>query len=108
MRSLFVACALLVAMGNAGADTNAATELARKQYKAGEAEFTLGRYAVALEHFNDAYARAPFPDLLFDIGRCHEELGHYKEAIAAYERFTIVAPNQSERVHDRIVALAGC
>ena len=46
-----------------------------------------GEYARALVLFNEAYAREPDPNLLFNIARCHEKLGQAEAAIAKYDEF---------------------
>jgi tetratricopeptide (TPR) repeat protein len=44
-------------------------------------------FASALTLFNQAYARDPDPNLLFNIARCHEKLGDSAAAIEQYEAF---------------------
>jgi hypothetical protein len=61
------------------------SEDARDRYDRGE-------YARALVLFNEAYAREPDPNLLFNIARCHEKLGQPAAAIDKYEEF-LASPN---------------
>ena len=61
------------------------SEDARNRYDRGE-------YERALVLFNEAYAREPDPNLLFNIARCHEKLGQPQAAIEKYEAF-LASPN---------------
>src|SRR5687767_1825973 len=48
----------------------------------GQSLFQQGRYEPALEAFREAYAQQPSAVLLFDMGSCAMELGHYQQALA--------------------------
>jgi tetratricopeptide (TPR) repeat protein len=61
------------------------SEQARSRYEAGD-------YARALELFDQAYARDPDPNLLFNSARCHEKLGDTAAALDKYEAF-LASPN---------------
>jgi len=61
------------------------SERARSRYDSGD-------YARALTLFEQAYAREPDPNLLFNIARCHERLGDTARAIDKYEEF-LASPN---------------
>jgi tetratricopeptide (TPR) repeat protein len=93
-----LACALVLACLCAAAPRAFAqpapsqAQVARKEHEEGRRAFAERRFAVALDHFQTAYALAPFPDLLFNIGRCQEELGRLAEAIDTYRRYLAVAP----------------
>jgi hypothetical protein len=56
------------------------SEQARARYEAGE-------FSRALALFDQAYARDPDPNLLFNIARCHEKLGDTAAALDKYEAF---------------------
>ena len=56
------------------------TQQAAKAYKAKKYEESLGL-------FEKAYAAKPVPNLLYNMGRIHEKLGHFEAAIDHYERF---------------------
>src|SRR5262245_32405573 len=70
--------------------------LARDKFQEGRVEFAAQHYEKALALFEEAYRLAPFPDLLFNIGRCEQQLGHYRAALAAYEQFLAVHPSDPE------------
>jgi len=65
----------------------------------------------ALDEFTAAGESAPteLPDLWFDIGQCQRNLGHARQATAAFERYLELKPDASdrERVRALIVALGG-
>lgn len=81
---------------------------ARQKFDEGREHFSAGRFQPALDAFKESYQLAPHPDLLFNIARCEEQLGHYRNALAAYERFLAVNPADPEarRRADEIRALA--
>jgi tetratricopeptide (TPR) repeat protein len=89
-----IAIAFLLLMGAAGAQEM--RSLARQKFDEGRVQFAAGHYDQALEHFKRSYDLAPHPDLLFNIGRCLEELNRYREAYEAYEKFLAVNPNDKD------------
>jgi tetratricopeptide (TPR) repeat protein len=60
---------------------------ARQYYDLGAEAYEKGDYPAALRAFDAAWAEAPHSDLLFNIARCHERMGHFEEAAQAYERY---------------------
>ena len=64
-----------------------ATEAATEHYTRGQNAFASGEYVQALTHFSEAQRLYPSPDFHFNIGRTHESLEHYTEAIAAYQAY---------------------
>jgi tetratricopeptide (TPR) repeat protein len=82
-----------VALGEGALERDAARAL----FEEGRIAFEKARYAEALERMERAYSLAPIPDLLYDIARCHEQLGHTADAISAYERYVALAPPSQER-----------
>ena len=73
------------------------TEVARRHFRAGSAAYESGDYATALQEFERARLVKPLADLDYNIGRCHDRLEHYPEAIAAYQRFVDATSNIAER-----------
>lgn len=78
----------------------AALELGQKLYDA-------AKHEEALAAFEEAYRAYPVPDLHYNIGLCHERLGHPREAIVAFELYIAGAPDAPDRpsVEHRIAAL---
>ncbi|WP_158542517.1 tetratricopeptide repeat protein [Lujinxingia litoralis] len=66
----------------------------------GAEHFRAGEYVQAIALFEQAYALDPVPNLLYNIGRCYEQMEDWDEAIAQYERFMVAPDVESEaRAH---------
>src|SRR3990172_5013099 len=59
---------------------------AREAFERGTALYGAGRYREAIVQFQTAQELRPHPSVLFNIARCHENLGEFAEALAHYER----------------------
>jgi len=59
-------------------------QIAQKHYELGERLYKTSDYSGALSNFVKAYKLAPLPAMLFNIARCHEVMGHRREAIKYY------------------------
>lgn len=59
-------------------------------------------YASALVEFQAAYARAPIPRLLINIGRSLYRLGQPADALKYYERFLLADPYPAPEVAQRV------
>ncbi len=91
--ALVAALAIVVAGGPARADHR---DEAEKLAKAGELLFDAGKYGDALRQFLDAYQRFDpprfvIPEVLWNIGRCYEELGNDASALHWFDEFRKVA-----------------
>jgi tetratricopeptide (TPR) repeat protein len=98
MRALLV---LSLAVTAAHADD--LRSVARDKFAEGRREFDAKHFERAIVLLKESYALAPYPDLLFNIGRCHEELHQYREALDVYERYLATNPGDpdvSRRVAD--------
>jgi tetratricopeptide (TPR) repeat protein len=82
----------------AWADAVGARDEAKAHHELARVEFSKGEYREALSEFQKAYAIAPIPDLLYNIGLCQEELHELDAAVRSYERYLAVKPNAEERV----------
>ncbi len=68
-------------------------------YREAVGAFEHGDYDAALARFQLLWERTRRPELLVNLGVCHERLGHAREAAAAYRQFlalTPAAPNRAE------------
>src|SRR6476660_8557378 len=64
----------------------------KKAYTDGEKKFKAGDYAGALVDFQAADSIKQTPHAARYIGLCQDNLGHYQDAVAAYERFLANVP----------------
>src|SRR5262245_19626711 len=70
-------------------------------------QYDLGHYREALRTFEQAKATKPLPAFDYNIGRCYEQLGQWRQAIDAYERYIKSEPPPADaaEVRDHIAAL---
>ncbi len=95
--ALMFVCASLVVAAPADAESDSFHDSAKRRFEEGKVEFDAKRFAPALELFKQSYAIAPYPALLFNIGRCQEELGLYTDAIDTFQRYLAVHPEAEVR-----------
>jgi tetratricopeptide (TPR) repeat protein len=94
MKSLFL-CLVLASTALAAPEAN--TEKARAAFQAAQALYQAGRFADALTKFQEAQALKPHPVIIFNIARCHEQLGAVPQALAAYREYLRLSPDASDR-----------
>jgi tetratricopeptide (TPR) repeat protein len=70
---------------------------ARGHFRRGETAFAMGRFAEALREYQAAYELRPLPGFLFNIGQCHRNLGHLKEAAFSFKRYLRLKPDAANR-----------
>lgn len=82
---------------------------AEKLAAAGELLFEAGKYRDALQQFLDAYAlfeppKFIIPEVIWNIGRCYEELGDDESAIRYFEEFhrLVKAPDYRSKAEAKI------
>ena len=101
-----IAAVLTIVLFAAPADTASRTHFMRAQ-KA----FAQHDWRRALDEFTatSEATTTELPDLWFDIGQCHRNLGHARQAVAAFERYLVLKPDAADRekVRTLIVALGG-
>jgi Tetratricopeptide repeat len=100
MRALLVA---LVALSPAAARADD-QELARAHFVTGGSYYEQARYAEALHEFEEAYRLSKRVGFLYNIGVCHEQLGHTSAAITAFEGYlgSVSAPAERADLQARI------
>ncbi|MGM0557628.1 MAG: tetratricopeptide repeat protein [Myxococcota bacterium] len=89
----------LSGFSEATAQTSEGESTARKVEKLaskGAKAYGEERYRDAIGYFEQAYDLQPVPNLLYNIGRCHEKLEEYEEAIEHYEEFAVAPEVGSE------------
>lgn len=75
-----------------GRPSKEALRAARAHFKQGRAFYEAGVYSDAVREYERAFALAPLPELLFNIGQAHRMRGAKPEAIAAYDRYLKAVP----------------
>ena len=91
-------CCLAFALAGtpARAEDDADTEVARRLFKEGRDLYGRGDYEKALAAFEKARTAKPLPAFDYNIARCHDRLGRWTEALAAYVRFVASTPDDAE------------
>lgn len=87
--------------------TSTASEAAKLHAEAGKSYFQAGDYTSALGSFKKAYDLAKTPALAYNIGRCHEKLSQWKEAIGWFETYVsmVADPREKSETLDKIEIL---
>jgi tetratricopeptide (TPR) repeat protein len=100
-----VAAVVLVAAPAPAPETRKATEA----FDAGLKLYRRGRYAAALEKFQEAYEAKPHPVVLYNIGKCYERLGDIPKALRNYRDYLRLEPDAKDKdaVTSAIAALEG-
>jgi tetratricopeptide (TPR) repeat protein len=60
---------------------------ARKAFKEASEEYKVGNFEGALEGFSLAYKLSERPQLLFNLGQCHKELGNWERALFFFNSY---------------------
>jgi tetratricopeptide (TPR) repeat protein len=85
--------------------------VSRAHFVKAQKSFTQHDWRHALDEFTAANETAPseLPDLWFDIAQCHRNLGHQRQAAAAFTRYLALSPDAPDRdkVRALIVSLGG-
>ncbi|MGK0359368.1 MAG: tetratricopeptide (TPR) repeat protein [Bradymonadia bacterium] len=94
----FIGLLFLVALhaGATAAPPDAAAQAAQV-YASGVAAFKAANYASALTQFERAYKLDPAPVLLYNIARCHEEMGNAKQATEGFGLYLARQPKSTDR-----------
>ncbi len=72
------------------------TTRAKAAYRRGTKAYAEARFDDALAAFQEASALVASPDLLFNIGLCHEQLEQYEDAIRTFEAYLAAKPDASD------------
>lgn len=87
--------------------TDAERQQAKDYFIAGSEAYSKKDYKTAIDKFKRAFEIVRSPEILFNIGRCHEELGETEDAIYHYEMYLRFYPtaDDADDVKRRIEAL---
>lgn len=83
--------------------------VARRHFESGGERYKEGEYREAIMHFEEAYDLTHAPELLYNIGKCHEELGEEAAARENYEMYLRMKPDaeDADEVRARMDRLGG-
>ncbi len=70
---------------------------AHLHYEIGRIAYEKHQWADAVAEFKKAYAIVPIPDLIYNIGRCQEQLGQPAEALASYRVYLATLTSDADR-----------
>jgi hypothetical protein len=87
--------------------TDAERQEAKNYFISGSEAYSKKDYKTAIDQFRKAFELVRSPEILFNIGRCHEELGETEDAIYHYEMYLRFYPTaeDAEDVKHRINVL---
>ena len=74
----------------------------RRHYQRALSLYQQGRFAAAIPEFEAAFARAPLPRLLFNLGQAHLKLGQASEALSCFSRYQALEPDLSPADRARV------
>lgn len=99
---LFIAIGLagLTPMSTAVAGDVSVAERVENLSAEGAEHFAEGEYEEAIAKFEEAYELEPVPNLLFNIGRCYEQLEDWERAEHHYEEF-VRSPDIDDDARDQ-------
>lgn len=96
---LLVTCgaAMPVMMTSAPAAASDPRDDAKAISKRAATEFKLAHFQAALDLYTQAYERFPAPALLFNLGQCNKNLGHYERALFFFQGYLRDKPDAPNR-----------
>ncbi len=95
------------AFADAGTQTTANLNEAKKHYGEGEKKFKAADYAGALTEFQAADGIKSTPQSQRYIGLCEDNLGHYAAAVSYYEKFLTAVPDKLKKEGEEIRTRVG-
>ena len=78
------AAMLVVALARPAAGEQATTAQAQAHFQRATEHYAAGRYQEALDEYRLAHELVPHPSSLFNMARCHENLGDFPQALVRY------------------------
>ena len=104
---MLVTTALLLTLTTAAPAVDLDTARAKQAFQWAERLYKQARYAEAIDKFEESYRLKPHPAMLFNIGRCYEQLSDIPRALKTYHEYLKALPNAKDKelVTDAIVNL---
>jgi len=95
--SSWVLAVTLLLPAAASAQGSARERLGRRHFQTAERHYARGRFLEAFREYETAYAIAPLPALLFNMGQCQRKLGARERAVSFYRRYLEEVPDAENR-----------
>lgn len=89
------------------AHNDPASKEMRAAFDEGTTDYNLGHYEDALAAFERGYRVKNDPAFLFNIGQCHRQLGHAKDAARSYRAYLRESPSVPESQATEVQRLIG-
>lgn len=85
-----------------------AKKSAAELFRRGQALYAKGRFEEAVKAFSEAHRLAPHRSAIFNVARCHENLGRLNEALVAYRETLALSKSPAHRaeVQERLDLLS--
>lgn len=97
-----IALLLTLALGQADATPADTSGDAKMIFAEAQQRFELGDFDGALDRFTRAYELSKHPEILFNIGQCHRNLGDLRRSIFFFERYLDSTPASHPEVRQAI------
>lgn len=83
------------------------TARAKEAFSSGQRLYKTGKFAEAMGRFEEAYRLKPHPSILFNIGKCWEQLGEVAKALRSFKDYLHAEPEAKDKqqVNDAIANL---
>lgn len=107
IRTLALACACLFVTVPPQALAQSAKQQAKAFFKQGREHYAAGRFAEALQAFEQANALRPHPLMLYNIGQVQEAMEDLPAALATFNKYLATSPGDADEVSDKIKAIQG-
>ena len=107
IRTLAFACACLFVTGPGPALAQSAKSQAKAFFKQGREHYAAGRFAEALQAFEQANALRPHPLMLYNIGQVQEAMEDLPAALATFNKYMATSPGDADEVSEKIKELQG-
>ena len=104
-RALVLAFSCTFAVGAAPALAQSAKSQAKAFFKQGREHYAAGRFAEALQAFEQANALRPHPLMLYNIGQVQEAMEDLPAALATFKKYLATSPGDADEVNEKIAGI---
>ncbi len=105
IRILVLASACMLATAPLPALAQSAKKQAKAFFKQGREHYAAGRFAEALQAFEQANALRPHPLMLYNIGQVQEKMEDLPSALVTFDKYLATSPGDADEVKEKVAAL---